>query len=235
MKVQLDTVQFALHVRTFGNDDKKAAAWLRSFADTLLFEGANPDAEPLAASLVNEAGEFKAQQSLIKMRAAAVKAVGEGADEDALDGWMQKKYGMKYDSVKYTLAMKEQRVAFQEPEPVADEGPEEEPSTAIVATKAPRKLPYGEFHNVMLTEEEQLRLYEKVDNAAELIEELSQYLASSGRRYKSHYATLLNWSRRHSEEAAPKQKFLTTDEISRRNYEQSQQVLNRIMEERRHG
>lgn len=235
MKVQLDTVQFALHVRTFGNDDKKAAAWLRSFADTLLFEGANPDAEPLAASLVNEAGEFKAQQSLIKMRAAAVKAVGEGADEDAIDGWMQKKYGMKYDSVKYTLAMKEQRVAFQEPEPVADECHEEESSTAIVATKAQRKLPYGEFHNVMLTEEEQLRLYEKVDNASELIEELSQYLASSGRRYKNHYATLLNWSRRHSEESAPKQKFLTSEEISRRNYAESQRTLDRIKQERMHG
>lgn len=239
MKVQLDTVQFALHVRTFGNDDKKAAAWLRSFADTLLFEGANPDAEPFAASLVNEAGEFKAQQSLIKMRAAAVKAVGEGADEDAIDGWMQKKYGMKYDSVKYTLAMKEQRVAFQEPEPVVGEGPEEEPATAIatdiVATKAPRKLPFGEFHNVMLTDEEQLRLYEKVDNAAGLIEELSQYLASSGKRYKNHYATLLNWSRRHSEEAAPKQKFLTSEEISRRNYAESQRALDRIIQERKHG
>lgn len=235
MKVQVDTVQFALHVRNFGTDDKKCAAWLRSFADTLLFEGANPDAEPYAASLVNEAGEFKAQQSLIKMRAAAVKAVGEGADEDAIDGWMQKKYGMKYDSVKYTLAMKEQRVALQESEPVVDEEPATAIATDIVATKAPRKLPFGEFHNVMLTEEEQLRLYEKVDNAAELIEELSQYLASSGRRYKSHYATLLNWSRRHSEESAPKQKFLTSEEISKRNYAESQRTLDRIIQERKHG
>ena len=120
-------------------------------------------------------------------------------------------------------------------EPVADEGHDEEPATAIAAPKAPRKLPFGEFHNVMLTEEEQLRLYEKVDNAAGLIEELSQYLASSGRRYKSHYATLLNWSRRHSEEAAPKQKFLTSEEISRRNYAESQRTLDRIKQERMHG
>lgn len=120
-------------------------------------------------------------------------------------------------------------------EPVADEEPATSVATDIVATKAPRKLPFGEFHNVMLTEEEQLRLYEKVDNAAELIEELSQYLASSGRRYKSHYATLLNWSRRHSEEAAPKQKFLTSEEISRRNYAESQRALDRIIQERKHG
>jgi hypothetical protein len=96
-------------------------------------------------------------------------------------------------------------------------------------------MPHGEFHNVMLTDEEMNALRAKVYNADSLVEELSQYLASSGKRYKSHYATLLNWSRRRAEEEAPKQKFLTTEEISRRNYEQSQQVLNRIMEERRHG
>lgn len=231
MKVQLDTVQFALHVRKFGNDDKKAAAWLRSFADTLLFEGNNPDAEPLAAAMVAEAGNFKATQSLIKMRAAAIKAVGAG-DEDAIDEWMANKYGDKYEVVKGTLARK-QTVA-----PVSDEA-EEEPATDIatdiVATKAPRKMPHGEFHNVMLTDEEMNSLRAKVYNADALVEELSQYLASSGRRYKSHYATLLNWCRRKEKEGEPKQKFLTTDEISRRNYEQSQQVLNRIMEERRHG
>lgn len=111
----------------------------------------------------------------------------------------------------------------------------EEPAPAEEAPKAPRKMPHGEFHNVMLTDEEMNALRAKVYNADTLVEELSQYLASSGKRYKSHYATLLNWSRRRSEEEAPKQKFLTTEEISRRNYEQSQQVLNRIMEERRHG
>jgi hypothetical protein len=234
MKVQLDTVQFALHVRKFGNDDKKAASWLRSFADTLLFEGNNPDAEHLAAALVAEAGNFKATQSLIKMRAAAIKAVGEG-DEDAIDEWMAHKYGDKYEAVKGTLARKQTDAAVA---PVSDEA-EEEPAKAIatdiVATKAPRKMPHGEFHNVMLTDEEMNALRAKVYNADSLVEELSQYLASSGKRYKSHYATLLNWSRRRAEEEAPKQKFLTTEEISRRNYEQSQQVLNRIMEERRHG
>lgn len=230
MKVQLDTVQFALHVRKFGNDDKKVAAWLRSFADTLLFEGNNPDAEPLAAALVAEAGNFKATQSLIKMRAAAIKAVGEG-DEEAIDEWMAHKYGYKYEAVKGTLARKQTAASVS---PVYDEA-EEEPAPAEEAPKAPRKMPHGEFHNVMLTDEEMNALRAKVYNADTLVEELSQYLASSGKRYKSHYATLLNWSRRRAEEEAPKQKFLTTEEISRRNYEQSQQVLNRIMEERRHG
>jgi hypothetical protein len=116
-----------------------------------------------------------------------------------------------------------------------DEAQEQEEAEVEEAPKTPKKLPHGEFHNVMLTDEEMNSLRAKVYNADALVEELSQYLASSGRRYKNHYATLLNWCRRKEKEGEPKQKFLTTDEISRRNYEQSQQVLNRIMEERRHG
>lgn len=111
----------------------------------------------------------------------------------------------------------------------------EEPAPAEETTKAPRKMPHGEFHNVMLTDEEMNALRAKVYNADTLVEELSQYLASSGKRYKSHYATLLNWSRRRSEEEAPKQKFLTTEEISRRNYAESQRTLERIKQERMHG
>ena len=40
-------------------------------------------------------------------------------------------------------------------------------------------------------------------DAAELIEELSSYLASSGKRYKSHYATLINWRKRKATESKP--------------------------------
>ena len=52
---------------------------------------------------------------------------------------------------------------------------------------------YGEFNNVTLTEEE----YHKLEQANLLpyIEKLSSYIASKGKRYKSHYATILNWSR----------------------------------------
>lgn len=51
---------------------------------------------------------------------------------------------------------------------------------------------YGEFKNVKLTDEE----YEKLKEANLLpyIEKLSSYIASKGKKYKSHYATILNWS-----------------------------------------
>lgn len=53
---------------------------------------------------------------------------------------------------------------------------------------------YGEFKNVKLTDEE----YEKLKEADLLpyIERLSSYIASKGKKYKSHYATILNWSRK---------------------------------------
>lgn len=60
------------------------------------------------------------------------------------------------------------------------------------------KKKFGEFENVMLTGEEHEKLVDSLGDigAKEYIERLSSYLAQSGRRYKSHYATLLNWWRK---------------------------------------
>lgn len=65
-----------------------------------------------------------------------------------------------------------------------------------IKEKINKKEKYGEFENVLLTEEE----YHKLDKANLLsyIDTLSNYIASKGKRYKSHYATILNWSRRDS-------------------------------------
>ena len=56
------------------------------------------------------------------------------------------------------------------------------------------KEKFGEFQNVLLTSEEfdklKSRLSEQTEN---YIERLSNYIASTGKRYKSHYATILNW------------------------------------------
>lgn len=55
---------------------------------------------------------------------------------------------------------------------------------------------YGEFKNVKLTDEEYKKLEEK--NLLPYIEKLSSYIASKGKRYKSHYATILTWSRKNN-------------------------------------
>lgn len=64
------------------------------------------------------------------------------------------------------------------------------------------KEKYGEFKNVLLTEEEYHKL--EKSNLLPYIEKLSSYIASKGKKYKSHYATILNWSRKeHKEEIIP--------------------------------
>lgn len=60
------------------------------------------------------------------------------------------------------------------------------------------KKKYGEFENVLLDGQEHGKLVDSLGDigAAEYIERLSAYLAQAGHRYKSHYATLLNWWRK---------------------------------------
>lgn len=53
---------------------------------------------------------------------------------------------------------------------------------------------YGEFKNVKLTDDEYNKLKEK--ELLPYIEKLSSYIASKGKKYKSHYATILTWSRK---------------------------------------
>ena len=64
----------------------------------------------------------------------------------------------------------------------------------------------GEFGNVLLSDEEQSKLKARFpDDYEDRIERLSAYIESSGKRYKSHYATILSWARR---EAQTKQENL---------------------------
>jgi hypothetical protein len=56
----------------------------------------------------------------------------------------------------------------------------------------------GEFQNVFLTEEEMDKLNQTlgIEQTKKAIESLSGYMASKGKKYKSHYATILNWERK---------------------------------------
>jgi hypothetical protein len=103
----------------------------------------------------------------------------------------------------------------------------EKVSTSPVRSSGPVKAAYGEFGNVMLTDDEFAKLLEKCQDADSLITELDQYIESQGKtkKYKSHYATLLNWSRRKAQEAKPKQGYMTSDDISKKNYEESKARL----------
>ncbi|MCW6679513.1 replisome organizer, partial [Anaerococcus sp. NML200574] len=53
---------------------------------------------------------------------------------------------------------------------------------------------YGEFKNVRLSKEEYHKLKDKLQSHTDtMIEKLSRYIKSSGKYYKDHYVTILNW------------------------------------------
>ena len=64
--------------------------------------------------------------------------------------------------------------------------------------KVRKKNKYGSFENVLLSDDEYQKLKDRFSNYEEKIENLSNYIASKGDKYKSHYATILNWSREES-------------------------------------
>ena len=62
--------------------------------------------------------------------------------------------------------------------------------------KSPRHK-YGLYENVLFTDEEYQKLKEEFPHDhSERIERLSEYMASTGKKYKNHLATIRNWSKR---------------------------------------
>ncbi|MCK9327223.1 MAG: replication protein [Bacteroidales bacterium] len=55
---------------------------------------------------------------------------------------------------------------------------------------------YGEFQNVRLTADEYQKLSTRLNEFEKRIEDLSAYIESTGKKYKSHYATILAWARK---------------------------------------
>lgn len=75
-------------------------------------------------------------------------------------------------------------------------------SENATTTRKPKKVKpirhkYGEYQNVLLTDEDYEKLQAEFPAEYEaLIERLSAYMASTGRAYKNHLATMRNWARR---------------------------------------
>jgi hypothetical protein len=65
--------------------------------------------------------------------------------------------------------------------------------------KKPVKHKYGEYKNVLLTDDELDKLKSEYPDWEARIERLSSYIASKGTKYKSHYATIRNWARKDAE------------------------------------
>jgi len=67
------------------------------------------------------------------------------------------------------------------------------------------KRKYGQFQNVLLTDDEYQKLKDRFNHhVSEVIEELSLGIESKGYKYNSHYAAILNWQRRANAKAGSK-------------------------------
>lgn len=85
-------------------------------------------------------------------------------------------------------------------------------------SKKPVKHKYGEYNNVLLTDEELEKLKTEYSDYQERIERLSSYVASTGKSYKSHYATIRNWARKDAEKPQVVKKN-TFNNFNQRSYE----------------
>ena len=67
-----------------------------------------------------------------------------------------------------------------------------------VEKKREEKKIYGEFNNVHITDSELAKLKKKFgeENTKKKIESLSGYIASKGKKYNSHYATIITWAQK---------------------------------------
>ena len=210
MKVQLDTTALRRELHKVIHDDKACAQWVREFEYTLGCWGTNENPHPFAMSLIVEAEGYRASQSIKKMKAAVIKELGADASSEDVNKRLVEKYGEERvkticDNIRRAKNLSADATTREDVENVSDGSDAanlESATSADTKITEPAKNTYGEFGNVKMTtaEFEKLVKAEGAERANALIEELSSYLASSGKRYKSHYATLLNWGRRKDNE-----------------------------------
>jgi hypothetical protein len=78
--------------------------------------------------------------------------------------------------------------------------------TTLTVKNKHRKTKHGEFDNVLLTDDELMKLKERFPNdLQQRIERLSDYVASTGKAYKSHYATIISWAKKDTVQQPKKQ------------------------------
>lgn len=218
--VQVDTHEFWKQTSEAMKSPEAAIEWLARFRETLLMSADNDNPLPYAESLVIEAQGYIGIKSIARIKGHVKKNSPDLTDEE-IDEFCIKKYGKKYsnalEAIKNRKAIIENKndnktkskslSASADTETLdgltdKDERPVDGRATAKPSRTTPPQNYYGEFFNVKMTtaEFEKLVQAEGAERANALIEELSSYLASSGKRYKSHYATLLNWGRRKDKE-----------------------------------
>lgn len=111
-------------------------------------------------------------------------------------------------------------------QPGAGEVPPE--SASAKPSPALPVLSFGEFGNIKMTNMQYAKLCERFGFADTVIEEADQYFEAQPakkKKYKNHYAMLLNWCKRRETEAKPQQRYKNINDINQENYEKAMREI----------
>ena len=253
--IYIDVEELVLELDRAAESPKCAQDWAARFRDTLIYGGRKKNPLPFGMYCITLSKGFAANGKLGRWKSIAKGILNkrdnnENPTEEEIVAEIIAQNGREeYEKVladikaaknaKKLSADGDTSEGSQKIQDGSDAAQMESRTSADTKPSEPAKNSYGEFGNVKMTTTEFEKFVQAVgaDRANALIEELSSYLASSGKRYKSHYATLLNWGRRKDKESEPKQRYLTTEEISQRNIEESKRQMEAILAHRRsaHG
>lgn len=256
--IYIDVEELILELDRAADSPKVAQDWAARFRDTLIYGGRKKNPLPFGIFCITISKGFAANGKLGRWKSIAKGILNkrdnnENPTEEEIVAEIIAQNGRdEYDRVLADIkAAKNAKNLSADittsdgvdkvPDGLTDKDaqPGAERATSKPFRTTPPQNAYGEFKNVRMTTAEFEKFVQAVgaERANALIEELSSYLASSGKRYKSHYATLLNWGRRKDKDGEPKKRYLTTEEISRRNIEESERQMNAILAHRRasHG
>lgn len=79
-----------------------------------------------------------------------------------------------------------------------------EPVFPLSKPSVPARHKYGEYKNVLLSDEELEKLQQEFPNDwQQRIERVSEYCASQGKSYKNYLATIRNWAKREKQQPKP--------------------------------
>jgi hypothetical protein len=216
--IYIDVEELVLELDRAAESPKVAQDWAARFRDTLIYGGRKKNPLPFGMYCITLSKGFAANGKLGRWKSIAKGILNkrdnnENPTEEEIVAEIIAQNGREeYEKVladikaaknaKNLSADATTRESSQNESDGSDADNLESATSADTKTTEPAKNSYGEFGNVKMTTAEFEKFVQAVgaERANALIEELSSYLASSGKRYKSHYATLLNWGRRKDKE-----------------------------------
>ncbi len=113
--------------------------------------------------------------------------------------WYDKQKALPEPNVRNDVSITQPNATEEERESDEDIRNKNNISSSTAKSKKPVKHKYGEYNNVLLTDNELDKLKAEYPDLDDRIERLSAYIASHGKSYKSHYATIRNWARKDAE------------------------------------